>query len=71
MVQIGAFSTSSAAETVSRQVTQDGHSAVVLSGKTLYRVQIKAGSTKNDALKLATQLRQSGFPGAFIVPPNT
>jgi cell division protein FtsN len=70
MVQIGAFSTRAAADNVVNQVTQAGHTANVLSGTTLHRVLIQAGPTKQDALNLATRMGQSGFPGAFVIPPR-
>jgi len=70
MVQVGAFSTPSAAETVLERVTKTGHTAAVFSGKTLHRVLVQAGPTKQDALNLATKLGHGEFPGAFVVPPR-
>jgi cell division protein FtsN len=70
MVQVGAFSTQTAANSVSQQVTKAGYSAMVVAGKNLHRVLIQAGSTREDALGLATQMSQIGFKGAFIVPPR-
>ena len=70
MVQIGAFSTKAAADAVMQQVSKAGHSATVISGKTLHRVLVQAGATRNEALTMATRMSQSGFPGAFIVPPR-
>ena len=71
MVQVGAYSTRAAAETVVRQITQTGHTASVVSGRTLHRVLVQAGPTRQDALDLATRLGQAGFPGAFVVPPRS
>ena len=70
-VQIGAYSTRAAAESVVRRVTQDGHSASIVSGKTLFKVQVQAGSTRQEAQSLASRFGQSGFSGAFIVPPGS
>ncbi|MCL2010302.1 MAG: SPOR domain-containing protein [Synergistaceae bacterium] len=68
MVQVGAYSTRSSAEAVSRSLAQAGYTVNVSSG-TLHRVLIQAGPTKQDALNLASRL-QTGFPGAFVVPPR-
>ncbi|MDR1977364.1 MAG: SPOR domain-containing protein [Synergistaceae bacterium] len=70
MVQVGAFSTRAAADAVSQQVTKAGYSATVVAGKSLHRVLIQAGPTREDALALATRMSQTGFQGAFIVPPR-
>jgi cell division protein FtsN len=70
MVQVGAFSTPSAAQSVLKQLTQAGHTAVVVPSRTLHRVLVQAGPAKQDALNLATRLGQTGFPGAFVVPPR-
>jgi cell division protein FtsN len=70
MVQVGAFSTQAAANAVSQRITKAGHSATVVAGKNLHRVLVQAGPTREDALTLATQMSQSGFQGAFIVPPR-
>ena len=69
-VQVGAFSTRGAAESVLQQLNKSGYSASIISGKTLSRVLVKAGATREDALTLATKLSRSGFQGAFIVPPR-
>jgi len=68
MVQIGAYSTRAAAESVLSRVTQEGHRAVVESGRMWHRVLVQAGPTRQDAESLAARLGQSGYPGAFIVP---
>ena len=68
MVQVGAYSTRAAAETVSKEVVQAGYTATVVSGR-LHKVLIQAGSTRQEALNLAARLRPE-FPGAFIVPPG-
>ena len=70
MVQVGAFSTQSAAGSFSERVSKAGYTTSVVSSKTLFRVLVQAGPTKEDALKLATQINQAGFQGAFIVPPR-
>jgi cell division protein FtsN len=70
MVQIGAFSTLEAADAVVQQATKAGHTAAVTSNRTLHKVLIQAGPTRDDALKLAQKLGQAGFPGAFVVPPR-
>ena len=70
MVQVGAFSTLAAAENVVKRVAQTGHTSAVISGKTLHRVLVQAGPTKQDAYNLATKLGQGEFPGAFVVPPR-
>lgn len=69
-VQIGAFSTREAAEAVSQQAGKSGYKAKIISGKTMHRVLLEAGTTRDDALSLATKLSKSGFQGAFIVPPR-
>lgn len=70
MVQVGAFSTKEAAEAVTQQLTQANYATTLLSGKTLYRVLVQAGSTRDEALAQATKLAKIGFQGAFIVPPR-
>jgi cell division septation protein DedD len=69
MVQVGAFSMKSAADGVARQLSQDGHSVKVVSGKTIHRVLIMA-KDKNDASALATRMDRSGFIGAFVISPK-
>jgi cell division protein FtsN len=68
-VQVGAFSTKSAAENVARQISKEGHSTLVVSEKTVHRVLVRAGS-RNDASALADRMSRSGFPGAFVVSPG-
>jgi len=70
MVQVGAFSTNVAADAVVEQLTEAGHTVTVDSGRTLHRVLVQAGPTRQDAMNLAARLAQSGFSGAFIVPPR-
>ena len=70
MVQVGAFSTQAAAQNVAQQATKAGHTATIVSGRTLHRVLVQSGSTREEALALATRLSRSGFEGAFIVPPR-
>jgi cell division protein FtsN len=67
-VQVAAFSTKTAADDVARQLSKDGRSARVVSGKTVHRVLIRAND-KNDASALAARMDRSGFPGAFVVAP--
>ena len=71
MVQVGAYSTRAAADAVLERLTQDGHTVTVNSSRTLHRVMVQAGPTRQDALNLASRLGQAGFPGAFIVPPRS
>jgi hypothetical protein len=67
-VQVAAFSTKTAADDVARQLSKDGRSARVVSGKTVHRVLIRAND-KNDASALAARMDRSGFPGAFVIAP--
>ena len=69
MVQVGAFSMKSAADDTARQLLKEGHSAEVVSGKTIHRVLIHA-SGKDDASTLAARMDRSGFPGAFVISPK-
>jgi cell division protein FtsN len=69
MVQVAAFSTKSTANDVARRLSKDGHSARVVSGKTIHRVLIQA-KDRNDASALATRMDRSGFPGAFVISPK-
>jgi cell division protein FtsN len=70
MVQVGAFSNKAAAEAVSQRFTKAGYTAAVTSTQTLHRVLVQAGSTREAAESLAARLGQSGYQGAFIVPPR-
>ena len=69
MVQLGAFSTLAAAQSFAEQVTKAGYVPMVISGNPLHRVLVQAGASKDDALKLATRMNESGFRG-FVVPPR-
>lgn len=70
MVQVGAFSTQAAADAVQQQLGKAGYTARIISGRTLYRVLVEAGSSRDEALTMATRIGRSGFEGAFIVPPR-
>lgn len=70
LVQVGAFSTQAAAEAVVQQLGKAGYSGTIVSGKTLHRVLVQAGVTRDEALTMATKMSKSGFQGAFIVPPR-
>lgn len=69
-VQVGAYSTRAAADSVVEQLKKAGYPGTIVSGKTLSRVLVQAGATRDNALATATKLSRSGFPGAFIVPPR-
>ena len=68
-VQVGAFSTRESAVEVSRKLSQSGYKASVVSGTKFHKVLVQAGSTKQDAARIASRLDKEGFPGAFSVPP--
>lgn len=68
-VQVGAFSTLAAAESVVQRAARANHTATVLSGRRWHRVLVHAGPTRQDAVALAARLGQTGFPGAFIIEP--
>jgi cell division protein FtsN len=70
MVQVGAFSNRAAAEAVLQRFLKAGYTAAVTSTQTLHRVLVQAGSTREAAESLAARLGQSGYQGAFIVPPR-
>ncbi len=70
LVQVGAFSTQAAAEAVVQQLGKAGYSGRIISGRTLHRVLVQAGATRDEALATATKMSKSGFQGAFIVPPR-
>ena len=70
MVQVGAFSNKAAAEAVMQRFIKAGYTAAVTSTQTLHRVLVQAGSTREAAELLAARLGQSGYQGAFIVPPR-
>lgn len=65
-VQIGSFSTSDGAETVSAEAKKKGYSTLITSaevnGKTFYRVTVPAGMNKSDADGLSRKLEKDGFP---------
>ena len=69
-VQIGAFSTKEAAESVRQQASKSGYSttvaAAVVGGKTLYRVTVPAGKDRASADSLSQKLQKAGFP-VFVV----
>jgi cell division septation protein DedD len=68
-VQIGAFSAKSAADDVVKRLSKEGHSAVVVSEKTVHRVLVRA-KDRSDASALAAKMDRSGFPGAFVLAPG-
>lgn len=70
MVQVGAFSTRAAADVVQQQMVKAGYTTNIISGKTLHRVLVQAGATRDEALEQASRISRSGFQGAFIVPPR-
>ncbi len=70
MVQVGAFSTRAAADVVQQQMVKAGYTTNIISGKTLHRVLVQAGATRDEALAQASKISKSGFQGAFIVPPR-
>jgi cell division septation protein DedD len=69
MVQVGAFSTKSAADDVARRLMKEKRSVTVVSGKTRHRVLLRAGSG-GEASALAAQMDRSGFPGSFVISPK-
>lgn len=68
-VQVGAFSTKESASEVSRKLSQSGYKVSILSGVRFHRVVVQAGSSRQDALTLASRLHKEGFPDAFSIPP--
>ena len=70
MVQVGAYSTKAAAESIRQQAVKSGFTASIASGRSLHRVLVQGGATREEALALATRLSKMGFQGAFIVPPR-
>jgi len=72
-VQLGAFATQAAAERLSREVTTKvGYSPFIISNanKTLHRVLIRSGTTREEANRLAAKMIQAGFRDAFVVSPQ-
>ena len=68
-VQVGAFSTKESASEVSQKLSQSGYKVSILSGVRFHRVVVQAGSSRQDALTLASRLHKEGFPDAFSIPP--
>ena len=68
-VQVGAFSSKESAVEVSRKLSQSGYKVSVSSGVRFHRVVVQAGSSRQDALTLASRLHKEGFPDAFSIPP--
>ena len=68
-VQVGAFSTKESAVEISRKLSQSGYKVSILSGVRFHRVVVQAGSSRQDALTLASRLHKEGFPDAFSIPP--
>jgi cell division protein FtsN len=69
MVQVGSFTTKSAADGLAQRLSKEGNSAEVVSEKTRHRVVLRAGN-RNDASALAARTGRSGFPDAFVVSPK-
>ena len=69
-VQIGAFVNASSATTLVSEVQKQGYAASVSkidsSGKTFHRVRVNAGSTREDANRLATELERKGYPVSVV-----
>ena len=70
-VQVGAFSSKESAVEVSRKLSQSGYKVSVSSGVRFHRVVVQAGSSRQDALALASRLHKEGFPDAFSIPPTS
>lgn len=72
-VQIGAFTREEGANTVVEEVTKQGYVAAVsateASGKTYHRVRVAAGDTKEEAERLAAELKQKGYPVLIVANP--
>ena len=68
-VQVGAFSSKESAVEVSRKLSQSGYKVSVSSGVRFHRVVVQAGSSRQEALTLASRLQKEGFPDAFSIPP--
>jgi cell division septation protein DedD len=66
VVQIGAFTTRDAAETLARDARGKTYEAFIVKaevgGKTYFRVRIGAGSQRSDAENLAGDLAAKGYP---------
>lgn len=68
-VQVGAFSTKESAVEISRKLSQSGYKVSVSSGVRFHRVVVQAGSSRQEALTLASRLQKEGFPDVFSIPP--
>ena len=72
-VQIGAFTRQEGANSVVEEVTKQGYVAAVSStessGKTYHRVRVAAGDTKEEAERLAAELKQKGYPVLVVANP--
>lgn len=70
-IQVGSFSNKANAERLQNQFAEWGKKTVTLEyehdGKLFYRVQVKAGSTREDATRMERVVAEAGFPEAFIV----
>lgn len=72
-VQVGSFSTEARAKQIAAQLKSQGQSASVSSvqsgGKTLYRVRVAAG-TSRDAAQAVLKKLAATYPGASIAAPD-
>ena len=69
-VQVGAFGVSANAERLRRELVRRGYTATVdrtmVEGRALHRVRVGRCANREEALKLAQQLNQDGFPGKVV-----
>lgn len=72
-VQIGAFVRAEGAEEIVQEVTKEGYVAAISpidsSGKTYHRVRVAAGDTKEEAERLAAELKKKGYPVLVVANP--
>ena len=72
-VQIGAFTRPEGAEALVEEVTKAGYRAAIsvgeASGKTYHRVRVAGGDTKEEAEKVAEELKKKKYPVLVITNP--
>jgi cell division septation protein DedD len=69
-VQVGSFVNAGSASTLVSEIKKQGYAASVskgdLSGKTFHRVRVGAGNSREDANRLAAELREKGYPVSVV-----
>ncbi|WP_164925151.1 SPOR domain-containing protein [Thermanaerovibrio acidaminovorans] len=70
MIQVGAFSTRAAADSLGDKLKKDGLPVVVqeaeVSGKTFFRVRVQVGGAQGDVDALSSRLQKMGLPIQLI-----